>query len=254
MCFGTSTFVAGRLCPDKDSRPGIAALHAALDAGVRVIHSNPKLQTQWAIRRVLDETDHRAGIRHLVKAEAPLDGGPVALARNVAVAVETSQQRLGVERLDTVVLEIDRKRTERIELLVDGSAVRDFFSHGVELVRGHAVGQTYAYCHTAAQIAAAVTVPSVAGVAAQHHRGAPWASGCLAGVAAADLPFVGMSPLNRGTLVDYAAAHPSGRLAALTWAIADPRVTMVAITMSSAAHLREVVDVVGNSAAVTDGA
>lgn len=74
LCFGTSTFVAGRLLPSKDSRPGLEALRTALKAGVRTIHSNPHLGTQWAVREVLDEVGAVAGLRHLVKAECPLRG------------------------------------------------------------------------------------------------------------------------------------------------------------------------------------
>ena len=67
LCFGTSTFAAGRLRPGIDSAPGIAALRDALVAGVRLIHSNPNLGTQWAIREALTAAGHPDGVRHLVK-------------------------------------------------------------------------------------------------------------------------------------------------------------------------------------------
>jgi aryl-alcohol dehydrogenase-like predicted oxidoreductase len=59
--------------------------------------------------------------------------------------------------------------------------------------------------------------------------------------------FIGMSPLNRGRLVDRHAKSASAKLAALKWAFADTRVSALAITMSSVVHVREVIGVVDNT-------
>ncbi|MER8104199.1 hypothetical protein [Kitasatospora sp. NPDC094016] len=245
LCFGTSTFVAGRLLPGKDSRPGLAALRTALEAGVRTIHSNPHLGTQWAVREVLDHVGPVAGLRHLVKAECPLRGD---LEARISTAIEMSTGQLGIARIDAVVLQVDLKRTERAELLDDQKALRDFYRHGsrVAFASGR-IGAVYAYCHGPAAVRAALREESISAVAAQYHLASPWPISHLAQISQADRGFVGMSPLNRGALIDPLARTARGRLRPLTWALSDPRVEAIAITMSSPEHVNEVIDTVRNS-------
>lgn len=250
LCFGTSTFVAGRLRPAKYSAPGMAALRAAVLSGVRLIHSNPKLDTQWAVRRVLDSLDNSSDVQHLVKAEAPLGCGDGVLVRNVTAAINTSRERLGVDRLHAVVLEIDVKRTVDPDLHRDADAVRAFYRDGapVALSTGR-VDTVLAYCPLPAHLPPALMCDPITGVATPHNLIERWASGYLGAISAAGKTFFGMSPLRRGTLVDVTAPTLSDRLAALRWALSDPRVAAVAITMSSIEHLREVAEVVSASVA-----
>lgn len=243
LCFGTSTFVSGRLRPGKDSAPGMAALRAAIDAGVRLVHSNPKLGTQWAVRRVLDGLPASCSlVRHLIKAEAPLGACPDLIVAKIVDAVEASRAALGIGWIHAVVLEIDIKRTARSELLDDAAEAGLFYRHGADaaLAFGH-VDQVYAYCHRPAHVAGALACADIAGVAAQYHRAQPWAGEHLGEITGVGRVFVGMSPLDRGRLVDPDASTSGSRLAALEWALADPRVSVVAITMSSVVHVAEVI-------------
>ncbi|MFF4339319.1 hypothetical protein ACFY00_05165 [Kitasatospora sp. NPDC001540] len=245
LCFGTSTFVAGRLFPGKDSGPGIAALRTALQSGVRLIHSNPNLDTQWAVREVLDSTEPIPGLRHLVKAECPLQGD---LEGRVNTAIEVSAGRLGIRRISAVVLEIDLKRTGRTALLHDRRALGAFFRTGARVAFASGrVDAVYAYCHGPEALAAALREEAIGAVATQYHLSSPWARSYLARVERAGKPFIGMSPLNRGALVDVLAPTPDARLRPLAWALDDPRVSAVAVTMSSPEHVREVVDTVRKS-------
>lgn len=245
LCFGTSTFVAGRLRPDKDPTPGMAALRAAIEAGVRLVHSNPKLRTQWAVRRVLDQLRPAPPVRHLVKAEAALDAGSDTVTERIVEALDASLGHLGIARIHVLVLEMDIKRTRQQERLHEASAAESFYRHGAQAaLQSGNVRQVYAYCHSPVHVYGALACPDIAGVAAQYHRASPWAAEHLAEIVSTGRIFVGMSPLNRGRLLDRNAATSSGRLAALEWALADPRVSAVAITMSSVAHLDEVIGTV----------
>jgi aryl-alcohol dehydrogenase-like predicted oxidoreductase len=240
LCFGTSTFVAGRLRPDKPSEPGIEALREAITAGVRLVHSNPKLDTQWAIRRALRGVDHADKVRHLIKVEAPLGVSEKQLAQNVDAAVGRSMDRLGVSCLHGVVVEIDLKRTDRRDLLDDRRALAEFYAAGAwEACAGKAVTTASAYCHEPSQVRAALTCDGITGIAAQYNLGTPWASRLLTEIAKAGRHFIGMSPLARGALVDHRAPITAERLSALRWAVADPRVHAVAVTISSTRHLQE---------------
>ncbi|ONI87335.1 hypothetical protein ALI22I_23215 [Saccharothrix sp. ALI-22-I] len=242
LCFGTSTFVAGRLRPEKESEPGMAALHAAVSAGVRLVHSNPKLGTQWAVRRVLDSAS-TADVSHLVKAEVPLGADLATMRSRIMLAIEESCTNLGVDQLRAVTVEIDLKRTQDQALLVNSQAVMEFYANAAEVVRGSGrVSQVIAYCHSPAHLAAASLAEDVHGVAAQYNVAEPWPALFLDDIERRGLQFVGMSPLRRGTL----AAHPSGAadLTPLRWVVTEPRISSVVITMSSPRHLRQVIKAV----------
>ncbi|MFG2909901.1 hypothetical protein ACGF13_33200 [Kitasatospora sp. NPDC048286] len=245
LCFGTSTFVAGHLLPQKESGPGIAALRTALRSGVRLIHSNPNLNTQWAVREVLEEIGPVHGLRHLVKAECPLRGDLEARIRN---AIDVSTSRLGIPRISALVLEVDLKRTEHTDLLHKPRVLAGFFRSGARVAFASGrVDAVYAYCHGPQALAAALQVEAVSAVAAQYHLTSPWAFAHIAQVKRAGKAFIGMSPLNRGALVNPLATTARARLRPLAWALSDPRVSALAVTMSTPEHVNEVIDTVRNS-------
>ncbi|MFJ6620039.1 hypothetical protein ACIQOW_21005 [Kitasatospora sp. NPDC091335] len=245
LCFGTSTFVAGRLRPGKDSQPGLDALRTALAAGVRTIHSNPHLGTQWAVREVLDEVGPVVGLRHLVKAECPLRGD---LEARVNTAIEMSAGQLGIGRIDAVVLQVDLKRTGQTELLNDQRALREFYRYGAQVAFASGrVGAVYAYCHGPTSVRAALREEPITAVAAQYHVASSWPISYLSQISQAGRGFVGMSPLNRGALIDPRAGSASSRLRPLAWVLREPRVETIAITMSSPDHVHEVIDTFRNS-------
>ncbi|MBO1416992.1 hypothetical protein [Streptomyces sp. FH025] len=245
LCFGTSTFVAGRLLPQKESGPGMAALRTALQSGVRLIHSNPNLDTQWAVREVLEEIGPVDGLRHLVKAECPLRGD---LEARIHSAIEVSTGQLGVSRINALVLEIDLKRTQHTDLLHKPRVLAGFFRNGARVAFASGrVDAVYAYCHGPQALAAALQVEAISAVATQYHLTSPWAYAHLAQIRRAGKTFIGMSPLNRGALVNPLATTARARLLPLAWALNDPRVAALAVTMSTPEHVNEVIDTVRNS-------
>jgi len=106
LCFGTATFVSGRLRPDKDSQKGISCLAHALNSGINFIHSNPNLGTQWAIRTV---TTPQTG--HLIKVEFPLTSDYSTLRRYFLEKFDKSKRELGVFHIEGVIYERDKKRS-----------------------------------------------------------------------------------------------------------------------------------------------
>lgn len=262
ICFGTSTFAAGRLHPDKDSTPGIEALSHAIDRGVRLVHSNHKLETQWAIAEALRGHAAAPQVRHLVKVEARSDD-PVRIRDRVLEAVDTAHTRLGVPGLEAVTLEIDRKRTDPA-VLDDGDAGRRFYEQASMIAReAGGVRQVLAYCHTLVDLMAALATPNVTGICGQYHLASTWLRIHLPAIKSGGRTFLGMSPLDRGRLVETAArstlpADADGRLGpslhALVWALGSPLVDAVVITMSSVRHVEEVLAVEAGEGAGQDRA
>lgn len=237
LCFGTSTFAAGRLRPDKDSEPGIQALVRALADGLDWVHSNPALRTQWAVRTAW----RRAGVaalRHAVKVECPLDreGELPVRTRN---SIEQSLENLDVPGVQVAVIEIDLTGTENLATLIDLSRVAAFYQEAAgEVLATGVVGEAYAYCHSAQHLAAALTVAKVAGVAAQFSPAEPWPRAFFPKLKSRGLPFLGMAPLWRGRLT---ATSGSSATAPLGWVLGHPEVTRAVVTMSSVDHWRSVV-------------
>lgn len=243
LCFGTSTFAAGRLLPNKDSRPGIDALAHACRVGVSSVHSNPLLGTQWAIREALQLVDGLS-IRHLIKVEAPLDAGRAGWAARIEEALQTSCDTLGVRHVNTVVWELDLKRTHEMSLLASGDAVREFVTVGSMLARNtRRVDSVVAYCHSPRHLLAAITAGGIDGIAVQYNLAEPWPALYLDRLRRAGLDFLGMSPLRQGLLVPDRDRHATQQAAprALRWALADPRVTATVITMSKIDHVHAAV-------------
>ena len=224
----------------------MSALRFALEQGVRHVHSNPKLLTQWAVRRVLDDLSFdREEVRHLVKVEAPLDDAGL-LVQNVRRAVTTSCAQLGIHKINTLVVEIDIKRCRSTQFLSQPAAVAAFFRQAA--TAASATGQVEsvsAYCHRAEHVEGALRCPEVSGIAATYHRRSAWAADLFDQMELGARTFVGMGPLARGALVGKDRDHRLvARLPALRWALNDSRVTAVAVTMSSVRHAAEVIEVV----------
>jgi diketogulonate reductase-like aldo/keto reductase len=238
LCFGTSTFAAGRLCPDKDSRPGIAALSQALVSGVRLIHSNPNLGTQWAVRDAIEAAGRPKGIRHVVKVELPLDAGRAVAQPIIERLIATSLEELGAHRIHAVAIEADLKRTEDRRLLVDSGAVTDFYERVAELSLDTGVVETtIGYCHSPAHLTACLQAAKMTGCAAQCNLVEAWPALYLDQIQAAGRSFLAMAPLRRGLLLDELAVTARDRLRALRWILAHPGISCTVITISSLSHL-----------------
>lgn len=236
LCFGTSTFVAGRLRPDKNSEPGIRALVQALSDGLGWVHSNPALRTQWAVRTAWQHAGGPA-LQHAVKVECPLDVES-ELRFRVRRSVEQSREALNVPGLQVAVIEIDLKGTEDLAALVDSERVAAFYRKAVsEVLATGVVAEAYAYCHSARHMSAALTVAEVAGFAAQFSPAEPWPRTFFPQLKSRGLPFLGMAPLWRGRLT---ATSGLPATAPLGWVLSHPEVTRAVLTMSSVDHWRSV--------------
>lgn len=236
LCFGTSTFAAGRLRPDKESEPGIRALEQAISDGLRWVHSNPALRTQWAVRTAWQRAGGPA-LRHAVKVECPLDSG-VDLGRRIRRSVEQSLNGLEVSCLQATVIEIDLKGTEDLAGLVDSERVVAFYQEAAgEVLATGVVTAAYAYCHSAPHLAAALTVAEVTGLAAQFSPAESWPRAFFPELKSRRLPFLGMAPLWRGRLP---ATSGTPATTPLGWVLSHPEVTRAVLTMSSIEHWRSV--------------
>lgn len=237
LCFGTSTFVAGRLRPDKCSEPGIGALAQALSDGLRWVHSNPALRTQWAVRVAWQRAGGPA-LWHAVKVECPLDAR-ATLGSRIRRSVEQSLQALDVPGLQVAIIEIDLKSTEDLAALADPARVAAFYREAAsEVLATGVVAEAYAYCHSAPHMAAALTVAEVAGLAAQFSPAESLPRAFFPELGSRGLPFLGMAPLWRGRL---RATPGTPATAPLGWVLSHPEVTRAVLTMSSAEHWRMVV-------------
>lgn len=244
ICFGTSTFVAGRLLPHKDSEPGLRALVHALSDGLGWVHSNPALDTQWAVRTAWLRAG-RPSLQHAVKVECPL-GSAASVRNRVCRSIEQSLGALGVPRLRAAVIEIDLKGTDDIAMLADMGRVREFYAQAAdEVLATGVVSKAFAYCHSPQHMATAMTVEAVAGLAAQFSPAEHWPRLFFPKLEARGLPFFGMAPLWRGRLAAVCGRSGPPATTPLVWALSHPQVTQAVITMSSIDHWQGVVAATG---------
>lgn len=241
LCFGTSTFAAGRLRPGIDSRPGVAALREALAAGVRLIHSNPNLGTQWAIRQAITDAGHPAGIGHLVKVEIPLDFDEGGMQARIARAVQASCANLDTNDLHALIIEPDLKRTRCRACLVDYDKIARFYQQAAAIALDMCrSAQVLAFCHSPGYLAASLRAELLSGCAAQYNMVEAWPARYLDRLAVSARSFISMAPLRRGALVNHDARNPLERLRCLRWVLGHPAVSHATITMSSPQHVTEV--------------
>ncbi len=119
LCFGTSTFVEGRLNPYRDSETGKNSLRQAIVSGVNFIHSNPNLETQWAVREVLTEFPN-AQIAHLIKVESPLKKDYTSFKDVFTGRIKNSLDSLSAKKIAGIIYEKDKKRTSKEQLADNG--------------------------------------------------------------------------------------------------------------------------------------
>lgn len=261
LCFGSSTFVAGRLSPRRESSSGLDTLRLALDCGVRLVHSNPKLETQWAIRRVLDGVPDsiRSQVLHMIKAEAPLEATEGSIAESVRNAVCRTREMLGIQTPWAVVFELDLKRSHPPAAHGDKDAVCGFYAKGSEAVLSMTGGcaRPIAFVHCQQHLRWVLEIGSYAGVAAMHNLIEPWSAESLEDLAARGLRFYGVAPLFRGRLTDHSTGRwlsdvgraylnecqrilDSGQSTAtnaLRWAAGHSAVSALMVTCSRTDHL-----------------
>lgn len=243
LVFGTSTFAAGRLRPGKDSRPGIEALAAALACGLHAVHSNPSLGTQWAVREAAEQSGCPGLVRHIVKVQVPLHLTPGEIDAQAESALAASARNLGVDAVDTAVIEADVKRTADPGLLADAGVVRQVYQRAARRAVGTGLARrSAAFCHSPAHLLACLPLEEMAGYAAQYNLIEAWPGLFLDDIAARGREFLAMAPLARGRLADLPRESGRPPLPALRWVLGHPGVSGAALTISTRAHLDEAIE------------
>jgi aryl-alcohol dehydrogenase-like predicted oxidoreductase len=243
LVFGTSTFAAGRLRPGKDSRPGIEALAAALADGLRAVHSNPSLGTQWAVREAAEQSGCSGLVRHVVKVQVPLHLAPGEIDSQVESALTASARNLGVTAVDTAVIEADVKRTADPGLLADGTLVREVYKRAARrATRSGLARRSVAFCHSPAHMLACLPIDEMAGYAAQYNLIEAWPGLFLDDITAQGREFLAMAPLARGRLAGLPHENAHSPLPALRWVLGHPGVSGAVLTISTMAHLDEAIE------------
>ena len=243
LVLGTSTFAAGRLRPDKDSRPGIDTLAAALARGLLAVHSNPSLGTQWAVRLAAGQAGCSGLVRHIVKVQVPLHLTPGEIDAQAESALTASARNLGVSAVDTAVIEADVKRTTDPGLLVDGGLVRQVYERVARRAVGTGLARlAIAFCHSQAHLVACLSIGEIAGYAAQYNLIEAWPGLFIDDVAAHGREFLAMAPLARGRLAGLPRDGWHAPPTALRWVLGHPGVGGAVLTISTRAHLDEAIE------------
>lgn len=242
LVLGTSTFAAGKLRPDKDSRPGIEALAVAFTRGLRAVHSNPNLGTQWAVRKAEDRSGCRGLVRHFVKIQLRLDLTDAEMDASVDNALSTSVDNLGIECTEAAIIEADLKRTRDLSTLVNKDRLSEAFSHAARRALASGLARSaVAFCHSPAHLLACLRISEVAGYAAQYNLIEAWPGLFLDHIAAQGRDFYAMAPLGRGRLVGQAHPTAGPPLYPLRWALGHSGVSAAILTVSSLPHLEDAV-------------
>lgn len=127
LCFGTATFVSGKLCPELNSQPGLLALHHALKMGINLVHSNPNLETQWAIGQTLKDGSFCDWIGQLIKIETPLEMKFDLMKNFFMNRVQRTCKYLPRNKIIGIIHEIDLKRTIDKSLLINDKFIENYF-------------------------------------------------------------------------------------------------------------------------------
>jgi aryl-alcohol dehydrogenase-like predicted oxidoreductase len=207
--YGTSTFVQGKLRPHADSAKGKECLNVAIDSGINIIHSNPNLGTQWAIREVLDRY-LRKSVYHLVKIELPLVMDLQSIATLYHDRLQYSRDQLGCKSVHGIVYEIDRKRTPP-DLLEDKDALQDNYAMiRTFFDRSRQEGQVFdIFCMTKNRLEMVEAMQSRCfdGYAGYFTLFDTWPAEFFDDIATRRQAFIGVKPLKHGILTSGGFKH-----------------------------------------------
>ncbi len=280
LCYGTATFVAGKLRPNADSEIGMRSLQQALDGGINLIHSNSNLKTQWAIHRVLSRNKRMRDIHHLIKIETPLTEGRDDFRAFFDRELTVAMQNLGTNFVTGIVHEIDIKKTHNPDLLKKPDVIRSNLGkvrEAFESARDQGkVGMLISMAHNPMQMEIAMDTNYFSGFASYYSMVNTWVVPFLDELLNSSKFFLGIRPLKRGILTDrymeqaneyveQASIHlgrenlqhlnhlcqegiiqePLQQFA-VRFALAHPSVSSVIVGMSQPKHVQELVDAAGN--------
>jgi len=263
LCFGTATFAAGKLFPYKDSEAGISALITALNDGINFIHSNPKLLTQWAIRKALEKIP-KNDIHHAVKVECPLDATESQIENIFNYIISSSQYILGINKIHVIIYEIDIKKTKEKSKLNDVSIIKMNFNKVKNVFERfynkHVVDLLFCMCHNHHEMEAALNLNCFDGYAAYFNFLNIWPSNFLDRIYESSKDFIGIRPLAQGLLTNQnfhklenkkllsvlksviREKHVSIQAMSIKFTLAHPVVKSVIVGFSQSSHVKELVD------------
>jgi len=205
LCFGTATFVSGKLFPNKDSELGILSLQTALNNGINFIHSNPKLMTQWAIKEVLNNNPQYS-VYHVIKVECPLDTDEYQMKAIFDRIISLSKNNLGIDNIHVIIYEIDVKKTKRIALLNDSYTIKRHFNRVREIFEffrdKNDVDLLFCMCHNPTEMKTAIESKCFDGFAAYFNFLNTWPHRFFDKIYNASKDFIGVRPLAQGLLSD----------------------------------------------------
>lgn len=124
LTFGTSTFVSGKLFPNKHSQEGIDSLKLSLSKGINSIHSNPKLKTQWAVKDIADTKNKN----HFIKVETPLNKS-FKIDEYFNNKIDESLINLDIKNVKGIIHEVDIKNTQNKADLHSHIFLLEHFKH-----------------------------------------------------------------------------------------------------------------------------
>jgi len=272
LCFGTATFVAGKLRPELNSEIGISSLKRSLALGVNLVHSNSNLGTQWAIKRVLEAVaNSHLNIRHLIKIETPV-GENLDLNRFFSEKVREALRNLGTGFILGIIHEIDVKRTSDKSQLSDPKSLttlfrqtRDVFEHLKDM---GSVGLLIGMAHNPLHMRFAIDSNVYDGLASYYNLFDNWATYFFEELHYKEKAFIGIRPLKHGLLTERCLGSPDSsyereyevlyRLRqrgigneplhhfAVRFALAHPVVKSIIVGMSCPEHVDELIDAARN--------
>ncbi len=206
LCFGTATFVAGKLRPNANSKIGISALNRAIDKGLNFIHSNPKLKTQWATKKVLDKKSPFYKIHHAIKIETPLGEERTKIKNIFTRRLNSSMKNLGVKFISTIIYEIDVKRTHNRNLLHNVKNIKSNFTFIREIFekarRDNKTGLLFCMTHSPLEMRLAINAECFDGLASYFNLIDIWPSYFFDEIYNKSKNFIGIRPLRHGILTD----------------------------------------------------
>jgi aryl-alcohol dehydrogenase-like predicted oxidoreductase len=209
LCFGTATFVAGRLRPESNSEIGLSAFRKSLDSGINLVHSNSNLKTQWGIKQVLSESEGSpiSPLHQIIKIETPVGIELNDNWQSINQKLKEALQNLNITSILGIVHEIDIKRTDDKSLLSNSKALTKLFQETRcifnELKDAGLVNLLIGMSHTPMQLRCAIDSDAYDGFASYYNLVDNWCIAFLDELYKENKPFIGISPLKRGLLTEY---------------------------------------------------
>lgn len=206
LCFGSATFVAGRLNPNCNSETGILSLQRALNKGVNFIHSNSNLGTQWAIRKVIGKYLVNGKIHHIIKIETPLYEKEFNFELFFEEEIGKAMNNLNIDSISGVIHEIDIKKVKNKEhlknpqiMLLTFYRIREIFN---EFKTKGKVGILIGMAHDPIHMRLAIDSDCYDSFACYYSLCDLWVIPFLEELYRKSKSLIGIRPLRRGVLTD----------------------------------------------------